>query len=83
MFIEELMLQDDVDFMLTLLPDRERFVIIHYYGLLGNSAKTYKEISLLLSLCRVRCSQILCKALRRCRKFFIEHPQCEHDFMAC
>lgn len=62
-------MQDSLTKLLNTLIEREKFVLIHYYGLQGESAKTLSEIGILIQRTATRVGQIKSKALRKCRHF--------------
>jgi hypothetical protein len=54
---------------LEAIPERERFVIEHRYGLLpGGTPKTLRQIARLLRLCPDRIRQIEARAIKRMRE---------------
>jgi RNA polymerase primary sigma factor len=52
--------------LLNTLSDREKFVIIHRLGLLGEKGKTYKDIGKLIGVSGDRVRQIFIKGIRKC-----------------
>ena len=58
--------------MLSILNEREYFVIIELYGINDDQPKTLNEISQKLNISAVRVSQIKNKALRKIRRRFMK-----------
>ncbi|MCL4116865.1 UNVERIFIED_CONTAM: hypothetical protein GTU68_041358 [Idotea baltica] len=63
-------LQREVNSGLSLLSPREVDVLVAYYGLNGNSARTLEEIGEMYGLTRERVRQIKERALRRLRRSY-------------
>ncbi|ADZ18666.1 MULTISPECIES: RNA polymerase sigma factor [Chlamydia] len=61
------MLKDKMKEVLKTLTDRERFVLIHRFGLLDGKPKTLEEVGSAFNVTRERIRQIEAKALRKMR----------------
>lgn len=61
------MLKDKMKEVLKTLTDRERFVLIHRFGLLDGRPKTLEEVGSAFNVTRERIRQIEAKALRKMR----------------
>lgn len=61
------MLKDKMKEVLKTLTDRERFVLIHRFGLLDGRPKTLEEVGSTFNVTRERIRQIEAKALRKMR----------------
>jgi RNA polymerase primary sigma factor len=60
-------LRREIDRALSTLTDKEKDVIMHYFGVCDTQPKTLEEIALLLNVTRERVRQIKEKGLRRLR----------------
>lgn len=70
------MLKDKMKEVLKTLTDRERFVLIHRFGLLDGKPKTLEEVGSAFNVTRERIRQIEAKALRKCVTRFVQN-NCE------
>jgi RNA polymerase primary sigma factor len=61
-----------IDELLEVLPQRERTVLIHRYGLNGEEPKTLTDVGKMLGISRERTRQIEVRALKRIRKMAID-----------
>jgi RNA polymerase sigma factor (sigma-70 family) len=61
--------RDHISRLLSVIPERERFVIEQHYGLIpGNSPKTLMQIASILRICEERVRQIEIRAIKRMRQ---------------
>jgi RNA polymerase primary sigma factor len=60
-------LRREIETALSTLTDKEKDVIVHYFGVCDTQAKTLEEIAELLNVTRERVRQIKEKGLRRLR----------------
>lgn len=63
-----LCLQDDIEYMLSLFPEKEADIIRMRFGLCGENAKTLEEVGKIYNVTRERIRQIESHALRRMRR---------------
>lgn len=63
-----LCLQEDIEYMLSLFPEKEANIIRMRFGLCGESAKTLEEVGRTYNVTRERIRQIESHALRRMRR---------------
>lgn len=62
-----------IDDLLATLMEKESLVLIHRFGLLGNSAKTLERTGIIIDTQAERVRQIQSKALRKCRHLTRRH----------
>src|SRR5579859_6273456 len=62
------LLQRDVEEALSVLPERQRHILLLRFGLDGNDSHTLEEIALVFGLSRERIRQLEKEALHRLRR---------------
>ena len=66
---DEEYLNDKLTTVMSVLSDRERYVVMRVYGIMGNEQESYDLIAIELGLCRERIRQIYNEALNKMKDY--------------
>lgn len=70
-----------IKMMLKQLPERQAYIVIHYYGLFGNEQKTLDEISRALDLTRERVRQLKEGSLKQIKRISCHSKENIFEFL--